>query len=207
MLKRVFALFMLFSMLMPIAAYAENAESAEELEQAAMEAAMLMGFTPEQLERLTLNLNPFPEAESDIPLVPCCVFECPDEEEFDALRSCCFSKQRGIIGITFFKLQPLMDEEAFRALPETDKVKHMLLTITEQLPWLEYSGTEAGAVYTIGCYTTSFEDMDDLPKYFTWKQTRVYKAGIDHPLAGKIVEISYYPQSESIDCVQIIPFQ
>ncbi len=206
MLKRVFALLMLLSMLMPIAACGENAESAEELEQVAMEAAMLMGFTPEQLERLTLKMNPFPKVESDIPQVPCCVFECPDDEEYDALRSCSFSMQRGIISI-LFNLQPLMDEEAFQAIPELEKTRRMLLTIMEQLPWLEYSGTEEGAVYAIEYYTSHFEDMDDLPKYFTWKQTRVYKAGIDHPLAGKIVEISYYPQSESIDCVQIIPFQ
>lgn len=203
MLKRVFALLLLLSMLMPIAVCAENAEP-KAGKQAAREAAMLMGFTQEQLDRVTVKPDPVMSERSK---TACYVFECPDEGAYDALRSCCVTEKKGTITITFFMLQPLMEEEAFRALSETDKVKHMLLTIMEQLPWLEVSETDRDGVYTIGYYTTSFEDLDDLPKYFTWKQTRVYKAGIDHPLAGKIVEISYYPQSESIAKVHIIPFQ
>lgn len=36
---------------------------------------------------------------------------------------------------------------------------------------------------------------------------RVYKTGLEHPLSGKIVWVSYLPAVEMVSTVEIIPFQ
>lgn len=160
--------------------------------------AKIMGYTDEQLAQVTVQ-----EKRTDQDDLDLFVFVCPETEEFETLRTCTVQilpDEGNVLVNRTIKTFP--DDEAYKSLSHGEKVKRMLLAIQEKLPWL--CTDEPGDVYT-----TYFapETETQQPLFSRWEQLRVYKTGLEHPLSGKIVWVSYLPAVEMISTVEIIPFQ
>lgn len=160
--------------------------------------AKIMGYTDEQLAQVTVQEKRTNQDDLDL-----FVFVCPETEEFETLRTCTvqvLSDEGNVLVNRTIKTFP--DDETYKSLSHGEKVKRMLLAIQEKLPWL--CTDEPGDVYT-----TYFapEAETQQPLFSRWEQLRVYKTGLDHPLSGKIVWVSYLPAVEMVSTVEIIPFQ
>lgn len=160
--------------------------------------AKIMGYTDEQLAQVTVQ-----EKRTDQDDLDLFVFVCPETEEFETLRTCTVQilpDEGNVLVNRTIKTFP--DDEAYKSLSHGEKVKRMLLAIQEKLPWL--CTDEPGDVYT----TYFAPEMETQQSVFSsWKQLRVYKTGLEHPLSGKIVWVSYLPAVEMVSTVEIIPFQ
>ena len=160
--------------------------------------AKIMGYTDEQLAQVTVQ-----EKRTDQDDLDLFVFVCPETEEFETLRTCTvqvLSDEGNVLVNRTIKTFP--DDEAYKSLSHGEKVKRMLLAIQEKLPWL--CTDEPGDVYTT-YFAPEAETQQSV--FSSWKQLRVYKTGLDHPLSGKIVWVSYLPAVEMVSTVEIIPFQ
>ena len=158
--------------------------------------AKIMGYTDEQLAQVTVQKKRTDQGDLF-------VFVCPETEEFETLRTCTVQilpDEGNVLVNRTIKTFP--DDEAYKSLSHGEKVKRMLLAIQEKLPWL--CTDEPGDVYT----TYFAPEMETQQSVFSrWEQLRVYKMGLDHPLSGKIVWVSYLPAVEMVSTVEIIPFQ
>lgn len=160
--------------------------------------AKIMGYTDEQLAQVTVQEKRTNQDDLDL-----FVFVCPETEEFETLRTCTVQilpDEGNVLVNRTIKTFP--DDEAYKSLSHGEKVKRMLLAIQEKLPWL--CTDEPGDVYTT-YYAPEAETQQSV--FSSWKQLRVYKTGLEHPLSGKIVWVSYLPAVEMISTVEIIPFQ
>ena len=160
--------------------------------------AKIMGYTDEQLAQVTVQEKRTNQDDLDL-----FVFVCPETEEFETLRTCTvqvLSDEGNVLVNRTIKTFP--DDEAYKSLSHGEKVKRMLLAIQEKLPWL--CTDEPGDVYTT-YFAPEAETQQSV--FSRWEQLRVYKTGLDHPLSGKIVWVSYLPAVEMISTVEIIPFQ
>ena len=160
--------------------------------------AKIMGYTDEQLAQVTVQEKRTNQDDLDL-----FVFVCPETEEFETLRTCTvqvLSDEGNVLVNRTIKTFP--DDEAYKSLSHGEKVKRMLLAIQEKLPWL--CTDEPGDVYTT-YFAPEAETQQSV--FSSWKQLRVYKTGLEHPLSGKIVWVSYLPAVEMVSTVEIIPFQ
>lgn len=160
--------------------------------------AKIMGYTDEQLAQVTVQEKRTNQDDLDL-----FVFVCPETEEFETLRTCTVQilpDEGNVLVNRTIKTFP--DDEAYKSLSHGEKVKRMLLAIQEKLPWL--CTDEPDDVYTT--YYAPEEETQQL-LFSRWEQLRVYKTGLDHPLSGKIVLVSYLPAVEMVSAVEIIPFQ
>lgn len=160
--------------------------------------AKIMGYTDEQLAQVTVQEKRTNQDDLDL-----FVFVCPETEEFETLRTCTVQilpDEGNVLVNRTIKTFP--DDEAYKSLSHGEKVKRMLLAIQEKLPWL--CTDEPGDVYTT-YYAPEAETQQLL--FSRWEQLRVYKTGLEHPLSGKIVWVSYLPAVEMVSTVEIIPFQ
>lgn len=160
--------------------------------------AKIMGYTDEQLAQVTVQ-----EKRTDQDDLALFVFVCPETEEFETLRTCTVQilpDEGNVLVNRTIKTFP--DDETYKSLSHGEKLMRMLLAIQEKLPWL--CTDEPGDVYT----TYFAPEMETQQSVFSsWKQLRVYKTGLEHPLSGKIVWVSYLPAVEMVSTVEIIPFQ
>lgn len=160
--------------------------------------AKIMGYTDEQLAQVTVQ-----EKRTDQDDLDLFVFVCPETEEFETLRTCTVQilpDEGNVLVNRTIKTFP--DDETYKSLSHGEKLMRMLLAIQEKLPWL--CTDEPGDVYT----TYFAPEMETQQSVFSsWKQLRVYKTGLEHPLSGKIVWVSYLPAVEMVSTVEIIPFQ
>lgn len=160
--------------------------------------AKIMGYTDEQLAQVTVQEKRTNQDDLDL-----FVFVCPETEEFETLRTCTvqvLSDEGNVLVNRTIKTFP--DDETYKSLSHGEKVKRMLLAIQEKLPWL--CTDEPGDVYTT-YFAPEAETQQSV--FSSWKQLRVYKTGLEHPLSGKIVWVSYLPAVEMVSTVEIIPFQ
>lgn len=160
--------------------------------------AKIMGYTDEQLAQVTVQ-----EKRTDQDDLDLFVFVCPETEEFETLRTCTVQilpDEGNVLVNRTIKTFP--DDETYKSLSHGEKVKRMLLAIQEKLPWL--CTDEPGDVYTT-YFAPETETQQSV--FSSWKQLRVYKTGLEHPLSGKIVWVSYLPAVEMVSTVEIIPFQ
>ena len=160
--------------------------------------AKIMGYTDEQLAQVTVQEKRTYQDDLDQ-----FVFVCPETEEFETLRTCTVQilpDEGNVLVNRTIKTFP--DDETYKSLSHGEKLMRMLLAIQEKLPWL--CTDEPGDVYT----TYFAPEMETQQSVFSsWKQLRVYKTGLEHPLSGKIVWVSYLPAVEMVSTVEIIPFQ
>lgn len=160
--------------------------------------AKIMGYTDEQLAQVTVQEKRTNQDDLDL-----FVFVCPETEEFETLRTCTvqvLSDEGNVLVNRTIKTFP--DDETYKSLSHGEKVMRMLLAIQEKLPWL--CTDEPGDVYTT-YFAPEAETQQSV--FSSWKQLRVYKTGLEHPLSGKIVWVSYLPAVEMVSTVEIIPFQ
>lgn len=177
----------------------ETAEAIDENDRLiVLNTAKIMGYTDEQLAQVTVQKKPTDQDDLDL-----FVFVCPETEEFETLRTCTvqvLSDEGNVLVNRTIKTFP--DDETYKSLSHGEKVKRMLLAIQEKLPWL--CTDEPDDVYTT-YYAPEAENQQ--PLFSRWEQLRVYKTGLEHPLSGKIVWVSYLPAVEMVSTVEIIPFQ
>ena len=160
--------------------------------------AKIMGYTDEQLAQVTVQ-----EKRTNQDVLDLFVFVCPETEEFETLRTCTVQilPDEGNVLVNR-TIKTFSDDETYKSLSHGEKLMRMLLAIQEKLPWL--CTDEPGDVYT----TYFAPEMETQQSVFSsWKQLRVYKTGLEHPLSGKIVWVSYLPAVEMVSTVEIIPFQ
>ena len=160
--------------------------------------AKIMGYTDEQLAQVTVQ-----EKRTDQDDLALFVFVCPETEEFETLRTCTVQilpDEGNVLVNRTIKTFP--DDETYKSLSHGEKLMRMLLAIQEKLPWL--CTDEPGDVYTT-YFAPEAETQQSV--FSSWKQLRVYKTGLDQPLSGKIVWVSYLPAVEMVSTVEIIPFQ
>lgn len=160
--------------------------------------AKIMGYTDEQLAQVTVQKKRTDQGDLDL-----FVFVCPETEEFETLRTCTvqvLSDEGNVLVNRTIKTFP--DDETYKSLSHGEKLMRMLLAIQEKLPWL--CTDEPGDVYTT-YFAPEAETQQSV--FSSWKQLRVYKTGLEHPLSGKIVWVSYLPAVEMVSTVEIIPFQ
>ena len=160
--------------------------------------AKIMGYTDEQLAQVTVQEKRTNQDDLDL-----FVFVCPETEEFETLRTCTVQilPDEGNVLVNR-TIKTFSDDETYKSLSHGEKLMRMLLAIQEKLPWL--CTDEPGDVYT----TYFAPEMETQQSVFSsWKQLRVYKTGLEHPLSGKIVWVSYLPAVEMVSTVEIIPFQ
>ena len=160
--------------------------------------AKIMGYTDEQLAQVTVQ-----EKRTDQDDLDLFVFVCPETEEFETLRTCTVQilpDEGNVLVNRTIKTFP--DDETYKSLSHGEKLMRMLLAIQEKLPWL--CTDEPGDVYTT-YFAPEAETQQSV--FSSWKQLRVYKTGLEHPLSGKIVWVSYLPAVERVSTVEIIPVQ